>query len=254
MRILGSCPNCNKLDTIFVVYHENEVARCTNCPAIWENWSNLIADERGEGKRLIPVEIQRAESRYGAVLAVKLVEPPKSAVPFADIILSILHAALLVKYPRLRPNLACEGGVMGRVGTGYVELVNCDECIGLSDELAFDRNGGFDRETAWVLGFYENMLRRIFKLPLKFRGRKMRPGAILWLPAAGVDSELDAWQILKLILRKVGGPQFPEAVAAKLREVGTLGRIYLRGLKDEEIVRIFVPPPGFDEITGRRET
>lgn len=254
MRILGGCPNCNRLDTIFVVHHESEVARCVNCPATWEDWCKLIEDERGEGKRLIPVEIQRDELRSGAVLAVKLAEPPKIEIPFADTILSILHAALLAKYPRLRPNLACEGGVAGRVGTGYVELVNCDECIGLSDELAFDRNGGFDRETAWVLGFYEHMLRRIFTSPLKFRGRKMRPGAILWLPATGMDSELDIWQILKLVLRKVGGPQFPEAVAAKLREVGTLGRIYLRGLKDEEIVQIFVPPPGFDELTGRRET
>jgi len=253
MRILGSCPNCNTPDTIFV-WHETEDTRCHNCLKRWESWRKLIKDEQEEGKRLIPVNVLRTESRYRAVLTIELAEPRKIEIPFANVILSVLHAALLAKYPRLRPNFACEGGIAGLVGTGYVELVNRDEHIGLSDDLAFDRNGDFDLETFWVLGFYERMLHRIFMSPLKFRGRKMRPGAILWLQTTGMDGELDAWQILKLVLRKVGGPRFPEAVAAKLREVGTLGRVYLRGLKDEEIARIFVPPPGFDDITGRRES
>lgn len=259
MRILGNCPACGRADAIEVFRRERtrDETQCSHCGRAWENWERLVAEEHTEGHRLIPVDVWQLESFEGALLGVRLARPFRLEVPWAETIVLTLNAALLVRYPRLRVNAACEGGVCGRVGTGYIELINNGEdAIGLSDDLACDREGAFDRETNWVLEFYGRMLRRLFEQPIQIgrSGVRLRPGAIIWLPASGEENQREAERILWFMLQKIGGSRFPSLVFKKLDEIGSLGRRYLRGPTDEEIVRSFVPPPGFDDFVGRRES
>ena len=100
------------------------------------------------------------------------------------------------------------------------------------------------------------MLRRLFEQPIQIgqSGVRLRPGAILWLQASGEENRREAERVLWLMLQKVGGSRFPSLVFRKLEGISPMSRRYLRGLTDAEIFQNFVPPPGFDDTFGRRES
>lgn len=254
MRVLGVCPMCESLDSIVEVVSGPRWPHhiiCLRCNQVWKDAWNLVREEQSNGRNLILVDIQ-TNRRH-----VTLELPYKNEVPWADTVITVLNAALLTKYSRLRPCFATEGGVEGRVGWSIVEFRNDYEHIGLSSDYDFHLHYPSPQPTDWVLRFYERLLTAVFARRLRYRRQEVRPGAILWLPAEGSDNHIEAWKLLSLALRTVGGPRMPEKVLAVLRqERGSLfgGLAHLRGLTDEEIVKIFVPPPGMEEFFKRRES
>ena len=132
MILLGKCPNCGAEDTLFVPEAiagvENwKVVRCNGCNAEWPDWLKLLEAERGNGKRLIAVDVQ--ETRSGTHIPF----PLKEEIPFVLTIAQVANAALMLRF-KLTTCFACEGGVEGRVSGGYVELRNDHNRLGLTDD------------------------------------------------------------------------------------------------------------------------
>lgn len=245
MRLIGKCPNCGNEDTIrqfwkergdFKDYHK---VKCDACEIIWEDWlSGLVFPEERKGNKLIPVEVKRNkynEKEYGAGLA----WPSKRDIPWSDLIISILNAALITRF-NLDVCFATEGGVKGIYKRCYIELRNRDDKLGLYVEDAEYRQGGGLTET---LDFYEKMLRYLFEEGFRLYGKEYRRGEILRIPKDGDVNRV--WEILSAMLTKTRSKKFASRVVGEIAGVASnpFSRPYLRGLSDEEIAAFFVPPP-----------
>ncbi len=245
MRILGNCPVCDVADGIAGKPSEANLVECANCQTAWD-WHTLVMSARADGRKLIPVEVFRFRS------TVELELPPKREIAHADLIVTVLNAALMAMYPRLRVAIMTEGGLEGMVGNHYLELRNYDERIGLMVDCDFAGSP----ECRYVLRFYERLLRQLFEEPLLWKGREVaRRGALLWIQPGENTTEGLITAICLLALRRIGGPGLAARVRQKLRDISQNPfQRHIRGLSDQEVVDIFVPPPGFEHLFGSRES
>ncbi len=247
MRILGNCPVCNMADEIAEKPGGGTgTVECAHCRTAW-NWYELVERARAMNRKLIPVAVFRFRS------VVELALPPRSEIAHADLIITLLNSALMAKYPRLRVAIMTEGGLEGMVGNHYLELRNHDEHIGLIVPHDF----AWSRECRSVLRFYERLLRQLFEESLTWKGREVaRRGAVLWISPDEKPKEGVVAGICMFALRRVGGPGLVARVQQALRTTSSnpFSQRYIRGLSDQEIVDLFVPPPGSEHLFGSRES
>lgn len=236
-RILGKCPACGVRDSLKETKDPNMtvslVALCEACHRTWENFFDLIESERLEGNRLMKVEVQRNWRSASLVWH-------SSRVPFKRLIVSVLNTALIARFG-LRVNFACEGGVEGMCGREYIELRNGDDGIGLYDAHLAERNP----RCRAILRWYSEALYWLFIGKLAVGRHDFGRGSILWLNEEHPGDETNAKILLwAAICRRTRSKKFSAKVFEQLKiEMSGPGRHHLAGLSDEDIARLWVPPP-----------
>lgn len=244
MRLLGKCPNCGREDTIFQFWKETgkggdwPKVKCRSCETVWDNLHILITEEKKKGNKLIPMEIRRIE--WGDKgCGVELAWPSKRDIPWCNMIVSTLNAALITRFtdPNATPqtsrssylnqldvHLVAEGGVMGRYKGSYIELENIGDHLGLKQD--YNQGEGIRR----VLRFYQIMLKYLFEVGPESVGGRYRRGEILRLSREN-DSER-VWQILETMLIYVKSEDFARKVVKKIKGIrrNPIGASYLTGL------------------------
>lgn len=237
MKLLGKCPNCGTEDSVFAsenLEKWNE-ATCRQCGQTWPRWLELTWDEKRQGNRLIPVEIEI--NRYGVMVS----WPQMSEIPCARLIVSILNTALMVRF-NLRTCFATEGGIQGIVEREPIELRNMYDRIGLSDDHHFEVNPVCQK----ILDWYARTLRILFEEELVFGNNNFGQGAILRLSPNDTLHEKKARDLLWLALwKKTGSRGFARAVFERmqLELASPFSGPYIAGLTDEQIIQFFVQPP-----------
>jgi len=242
MRILGKCPNCGSEDTIHDFWRltgkweDRNKVKCDACGKVWEDWLNLKGAEEAKGNKLIPVEVTRSKHQaeeYG----IKLDWLEKREIPWCGMIISALNSALITRF-NLDVCLATEGGVEGIYKGCYIELKNCDRELGLLVGNYYQKEGLKE-----ILDFYEEMLRYLFVKNFTVGKRNYRRGKILKLSEEGKDCK-KAQEILIAVLTKSGGEKFARKVLDKIQKIrrNPFAVSYVKGLTNEEIAQLFVPP------------
>lgn len=233
-RILGRCPSCQREDCIFALPGRDiaEACRCIYCKCEWAGWPRLLAEERqeGHGSELIPVAIRNENG------IAELIMPERSNVPFADTILTVFGAAVLITFTRLKPYPTDAGGLAGQVGKHPVIFRNQPDTIGIS--YTGDDNLPCIQASRRVLKFYEKILRRTFGEPMRCGGRIVRPGALLRLDVLNPENELAAWEHVRAALLTIGSG-YPGAVEHMIRSLSREDRRFLRGFNEEEMAKLF---------------
>lgn len=249
MHLLGKCPKCGEFDGI--IQHRpakkfNSV-QCQHCLTEWDDWSILKHLEKEKGNRLIPISINKGS------IYVKLWYQALDEIPWYQLIVETFNAALITKF-QLGVCLATEGGVEGIVKEKssekkeYVELRNEYGRLGLYAEPRWrDKEGQIvlNDATKKCLKFYVDLMDTLFLSKLSYEGRTYQMAE--WM----FHSEAEGWNILVAMLTatliKVGGKKFPEKLKQTLQGIrkNPLERLYLKGLSDEDIACLFVPPPWF---------
>lgn len=145
---------------------------------------------------------------------------------------------------------ACEGGVTGVWHGDYIELRNWDDFDDRGDTLGLmvsdsDPSSPGMRQ---VMGWYHRLLRILFCERLH---PNASPGDLLTLEERNPQSKHDALVLLYLALkRKMMSGKRARAVFDQLREERWgIGGMYLAGLTDEDIKRIYVP--SFEDLGTR---
>lgn len=235
-RVLGKCLKCNAEDTIVSGDGTFGNVRCEQCDATWNDYlTELVYPGRKEGERFIPVLVETMEH------SASLNMPRASDVPFARLIVSALNAALIARF-KLRVCLTTEGGVEGQWNGRHIELRNADRQVGLYDDHGYECASPVCQE---ILGWYGELLKILFLKELTMENRNYGRGAILKL-ANTPDDEGRAKILLFLAFwKKTGSKGFATHVFKTLeRERAKLfGGLFIAGLSNEDIARIFVPPP-----------
>ena len=237
MIILGRCPNCNAEDTITIPREREswDKALCEKCNASWSNWIELVHSKIGKEKGLKPVAIDCG--LHSMVLSL----PGKHSIPHSRLIITVLNTAVMTHF-KLRVLFATEGGFWGSIGREPIELRNTDDAIGLSDDLRLQNNSKCRK----VLEWYGELLRWLFERELIEFGKNFGKGTILKLSSEGDDSLTDARILLWLALfKKTRSKGFATQVFqhCDIARSNPFTSPYVAGLTDEDIVRLFVPPP-----------
>jgi len=236
VRILGPCPKCGTEDSIEADRDSRETwkeAACESCGQTWPDYFEL----RRAHEELTVVDVS-----VNQVCA--LVQSPYDLYerPFARLIVTVLNVAIMERF-KLRTCFATEGGVQGRVDGHHLELRNGDCEVGLYLESDYYITDGPPQE---VLAWYGRLLEWLFQRELSVDGESFGRGAILKLDPE--DSRY--WQktntLLALALQAhTGSEGFAKAVFERVPvEASVLGANYVAGLTSEDVMRLFVPPPG----------
>lgn len=131
MRIFGNCPICKRVDTLVVA---EPIVCCESCGQYWDDWHQLVVSETRLGNRLIPIDVVLTHRRTHNVFYAR------QQIPFARLIVAVFNAAVMVKFPGLRPVFAHQGGLHGNIRGEAVELQNTAVGIGLEDALLLRDN------------------------------------------------------------------------------------------------------------------
>jgi len=235
-RLLGKCPNCYALDEITddssPQLSKYSRIKCDSCGTSWENWSTLKGGEQEKGNRLIPVDIHRHDN-----YCVELFMPGRREIPHSNLIITVLNSALMTRYGSdICP--AAEGGLVKSGRRGY-ELRNDFDKIGLYADYGGDN-------ARYAFNFYARMLLQLFQEPLQLGDTRFRRGEILRLEDKP-EMVNDALIFLFATLSSIGGKPFAKKVLRNVNNLRTNPSVsrYIRGLSDEEIAKLFVPPPDF---------
>lgn len=250
MRLLGKCPNCGKEDTLVVECPNfpqsfEKIVRCEKCAKMWKDWISLSSEERKRGNKLIPVEVVKRES------SVELYWQDIYEIPWGRLAASVVNTALMTRF-KLGVCISTEGGVQGRIGREPIELRNVYAKIGLYDEYS---NSQIRREwTNKILNWYGDLLRYIFEKKLYFNKQSFGRGAILKLTNRSEDEPKARFYLWLAIRTKARSSAFADRVFKKLFEAESnpFSARYLAGLSDEDIAKLFVPPP-VTVVTGSRD-
>lgn len=235
MKLLGICPSCQAEDSLSVEGEKRSVL-CGQCNFESEdNWLAFMGAQKEKGKRFIPVEII-SHKGFGAYC--KLQFPPSRGIGQADIIISVLNTALIVRFG-LIVSAVSFGGVEGRWNGYPIELANTDVSIGLKDEFGIVNNRGAEE----ILDWYEDLLGLVFEKKLVVGGADFGRGAVLKL-GTGQEFELAAMRLLHLALEKKLGENFADQVFRELQALkkSASGK-YLVGLFDRMTGKVSVPAP-----------
>lgn len=241
MRLLGRCPRCEAEDTLVVTrgYEPKEsIVSCESCRmnettgdgfrSLWD----FCRAEEVRGNKLTMVEIRNEG------LSVRVWSPQPDDIPHARLIAQVLNTALIVRFG-LQICFATEGGVQGFLRDGPVELRNLYQEFGLG-EYEYHRSQASRR----VLRWYEKLVRTLFEEDLRLGRHRYGRGAILKLSHDPKDAT-NAVVLLWVALARVSGKKFATAVFRELEDLR--GIAHLAGLTDEDIARVFVPPPELKE-------
>lgn len=242
-RVLGICPLCMKENLMFAPPGKNIAngVRCIYCGSEWAGWPELfrfLEEEELEGhpqSRVIPVAVWNENG------IAELTVPERRDMPFADAVLTVFGAAVLVTFTRLCPHKTDMGGLVGRVGKWPVVFQNQPETVGI--RYVGSRNPHSVQAGLRVLKFYEKLLRRTFEEPMRERGRIVRPGELLWLDQRNPEDEIAVWEHLKAVLFSLGSG-YPEAVEYELQRLSQEDRRFLRGLNEGEMAELFLAEDG----------
>ncbi len=148
---------------------------------------------------------------------------------------------------KLKVGFACEGAiegrpsVRGRKSQWYVEFRNIEGNFGLTvAEYDF-----INPASVHILSWYAGLLRLLFEEELRVGGKSYGQGAILKIEEGKQGSEKDTVILLWLVLRKyTHSKTFATRVFEELRQPrNPFASMYLAGLTDADIARIFVEPP-----------
>jgi hypothetical protein len=230
LRCFGACPSCGNLDTITSDGVRGPTGvRCETCGKEWENWIQQLWFPI-----TLPVEV--CITHRTARVEVHRVEP----VPHQRLVVSVLNAALMTRF-KFRQCFLTEGGVSGTWRREPIELVNINDSasFGLFDDHQFPENPRC-RE---ILKWYGELLYALFLDTLTV-GTSTRRGEILRL--AGDVSGADNAKILlyAALKKKTGSKGFAQSVFSTLDEtLSSFGGMHLAGFSDEDVVRLYVPPP-----------
>lgn len=241
VRLLGFCPSCGATDSISNegLRSTDGGVRCSECETCWglRDWLDRFAYQKEPS--LVPVEV--SITRRTARVELFQVQP----IPYFRIIVSVLNAALVTRF-KIGVCFATEGGVQGTYKYGRnrepIELQNISDSasFGLFDEHHFEHNPG----CAKILKWYGELLYALFLDELEVNGKKLKRGEILRLRDDYSGDADNAKLLLYLAMRKkTGSEMFAKAVFTTLNEkLSSLGGMYLAGLSDEDIVKLYVPP------------
>ncbi|MFH1162015.1 MAG: hypothetical protein V1696_01935 [Candidatus Jorgensenbacteria bacterium] len=133
-----------------------------------------------------------------------------------------------------------EGGVSGTWRHESIELTNISDGVsfGLFDDHQFPENPRC-RE---VLRWYGELLYTLFLDELTIGGTTRR-GEILRLTDDTSGADNAKILLYGAIKKKTGSEGFSKSVFSKLDDtLSCFGGMYLAGLSDEDIVRLYVPP------------
>lgn len=159
-----------------------------------------------------------------------------SPIPQRQLMASVLNSSIMVRFNFDWPSFAAEGGVQGIVASHHIDLTNFGDergrGIGLIDGLY--TWGAYTEEPARfkdVFDFYDKLIRKIFDGE---NGTNVMEGIY--------STPEETLLMLNGVLSEVGGSDFPQKVMQKILSIPPDQRVYLRGLTDEDIERIFVQP------------
>jgi hypothetical protein len=157
--------------------------------------------------------------------------------PLRKLITSTLNTATMLRFG-LTAAFLTEGGVEGKYKGMPVALLNLDRRLGLDiEEQCLPGN-------AIVLGWYGELLKVLFWDELVVDGQSYGTTAILKLNPDDYVDELRAKLLLYLALKKKTGSQgFATEVFKKLDALDGFESLYIAGLSDEKVQRLYVPPP-----------
>ncbi|MBI3305005.1 hypothetical protein HYZ80_01615 [Candidatus Parcubacteria bacterium] len=161
MRLIGQCPACGKDDQCFRV----EPPRggivgvgCRSCGQMWSSVPGAVAEAIRNGRRLVPVSIERDPH------LVIVTQPLKADIPGAHLLIRAFNEALRAVFG-LGKCHAIEEGIEGVYDGEPIELRNfTDAWIGLEDAHRFaDASGdpGASERCQEILGQYELLLRML---------------------------------------------------------------------------------------------
>ena len=135
-----------------------------------------------------------------------------------------------------------EGGVSGTWRREPIELVNALDgaSFGLFDDHQFEENPRC-RE---ILKWYGELLHTLFLDALTV-GASTRRGDILRLTPDASGADNTKVLIYAALKKKTGSPRFAKAAFGTLDEemASLFGGLHLAGLTDEDVARLYVPPP-----------
>ena len=239
MRLLGKCPSCGAVDSIFTdedasSWKGRKKASCNQCGKSWEDWLSLVSAEERKRGRLIPVRIEVYQN------SVEVVFPSIREIPCARFIVSVLNTALMARF-NLQVCFATEGGMEGVFRREPIELRNSGDMIGLWDEHRFPKNP----VCQGILNWYADVLRLLFEDELIVDGKDFGRGEILKLaPDDSLYEERVKVLLWHALWKKAGNRRFANAVFERLKiELAGTAGLYIAGLTSEDVVRFFVPPP-----------
>lgn len=203
---------------------------CDSCGSSWPESFRFCEEQKEAGNRIIRVDILRQYKYAG------LWSPEADEVPFSGLVRKVLNSALMTKF-NLEVCLACEGGVEKKRGRVY-SLENDGKCIGLYAEYGEDN-------AQKALAFYEALLKKLFIEKINFAGHQFRRGEILWLKEEEKYDKSNAMLSLFMAMASVGGRSFARKTIRQMNDKAKdpFFSTFVGGLSDEDIARIFVPPP-----------
>ncbi|MDP3958153.1 MAG: hypothetical protein Q8Q36_01655 [bacterium] len=177
-----------------------------------------------------------------AYVEVRRSETPPSSLMFLR---TVLNLAVKLRF-NLGLNFSCEGGLQGKYRGRYVSLQNMgDGDLGLMLE---DGDLLHSRSSAEILAWYGTLLWWLAESPtLSVNGKDYGHGKIFDLsldPSNPAAYFREMHGILSAVFRKASKSKvLGEKVFREFAAQGSLEGVYLRGLSDADIKRIFVPLP-----------
>ncbi|MDO8469768.1 MAG: hypothetical protein Q7S84_01970 [bacterium] len=229
LRCFGPCPACGNVDTISSDGMLDCVSVCCEtCGATWKNWIQELWYP-------ITLPIEVSITQWSARVEIHRVE----AIPHMRLIVSVLNAAVMSRF-KLKLCFATEGGVSGTYRHETIELININDgaSFGLFDDYHFPENPRCYELLKW----YGELLYTLFLDELTI-GETTRRGEIFRLTddAAGADNAKIL--LYAAIKKKTGSTRFAKSVFSKLDDtLSSFGGMYLAGLSDEDVARLYVPP------------
>lgn len=241
MRLIGQCPACGKDDQCVRVEPPRGGivgVSCRSCGQRWPSVPDAVAEAIRNGRRLLPLSIERDPHR------VIVSDPPKAAIPCDDLVGLAFNRALRVVFG-LGKCHAIEGGIEGVYEGEPIELRNgVDVWISLEDEHRFaDASGdlGASERCQEILGQHELLLRMLLGEEELRIGLGWSRGAILKLHDRDSCPEEKVKLLLWCTIQQCCGGQIVEQVFRQLGWVVSRAALafYAPGMSEEEIAERF---------------
>ncbi len=241
MRLIGQCPACGKDDQCFRAEPPRGGivgVECRSCGQGWPSVPGAVAEAIRNGRRLVPLSIERD---WGRVI---ISQPLKADIPGADLVVLALNRTLRIAFS-LGKCHADEGGVAGIYQGEPIELRNTLDYLGLEDDHRFEEatdDPNASKRCQEILGCYELLLQRLLGDVGLHDGQRWVNGAVLKLvPHDPFCAEKVKFLLWCAVQQSCGG----QVVDGVFRDLGwglkksALAGLYAAGVSEEEIVKRF---------------